>query len=407
MTERKILRLGHMGDGIAEGPVFVPRALPGEVVQGRLEGTQLMDVRIDTPSADRVAAPCKHYKSCGGCQLQHASDPLVAQFKRDVVTAALAAHGLRTEVRATLTSPSQSRRRATFSVRRTKKGALAGFHGRASGTIIELMDCLLLTPDVLRGRKIAEELAQIGSSRKGEMAVAVTQTDEGLDIAVSGGKPLDGPLRVLLAQSCEALGLCRLAWEGEVIAARGNAYQTFGAAQVTPPAGAFLQATVHGQQSLQGLVVEICKGAGRVADLFAGCGTFTFPLLAAHEVHAVEGDPDMIAAMQKGARNAQGLRPLRAEARDLFRRPLLPDELAGLDVVVIDPPRAGAAAQVKQIAQSEVKKVAYVSCNPVSFARDVEVLHAAGFELDWVQPVDQFRWSSHVELVAQLCRVSR
>tara|TARA_R110000751_G_scaffold244620_1_gene344660 strand:- start:3677 stop:4894 length:1218 start_codon:yes stop_codon:yes gene_type:complete len=405
MTQHTIIRLGHQGDGIAEGPVFAPRTLPGEVVSGTLNDSQLTDVRIEVPSDDRVAAPCRHYKSCGGCQLQHASDALVADFKADVVKAALSAHRLETEVRPTLTSPAQSRRRATFSVKRTKKGATAGFHGRASGVIVEVTDCLLVDPALLPALEVAKALALVGSSRKAEMSVAATLSGEGLDISVQGGKPLDGPLRIQLAQATETHGLCRLAWDGEVIAARGQAFQTFGAARVVPPPGTFLQATVHGEHALQALVMEICAGAKSVADLFAGCGTFSFPLLAHAEVHAVEGDAEMTAALAAGWRAAGGLRPLTSEARDLFRRPLLPDELKRFDVVVIDPPRAGAAAQVEQIIESTVKTVAYVSCNPVTFARDTAQLVSAGFTLEWVQPVDQFRWSSHVELVGKLTRL--
>ena len=230
----------------------------------------------------------------------------------------------------------------------------------------------------------------------------MTLSEEGLDVSVANGKPLDGPLRQQLAQTCEALALARLTWDGEVIAMRAPPAQRFGSAAVTPPPGAFLQATRHGEAALRAAVVDAVGEAETVADLFAGCGTFALPLAQKARVHAVEGDAEMIAALEGGWRRAKGAKPLTVETRDLFRRPLLPDELAKIDAVVLDPPRAGAEAQVAEIIRAGVPRVAYVSCNPVSFARDVQNMVAAGYRLDWVQVVDQFRWSSHVELAACL-----
>ncbi|GGH28955.1 23S rRNA m(5)U-1939 methyltransferase [Cribrihabitans marinus] len=396
-----IERLGHQGDGVAAGPLFAPRCLPGEVVSGIADGDRLRDIRVEAPSGDRVAAPCRHYKSCGGCQLQHASDGFVAGWKVDVVRAALAAQGVETAFRPILTSPPRSRRRATLSARRTKKGALAGFHGRASDVIVEIPDCHLLDPALMAALPAAEALAVLGGSRKGELSVAATLSAAGLDVAVSGGKPLHGPLELSLAQACERLGLARLAWDGEVIAMRAPPVQRFGRAEVVPPPGAFLQATAHGEAALLAAVREILGEAGRVADLFAGCGTFSLPLAERAEVHAVEGAAEMTDALDKGWRGAEGLKRVTTEFRDLFRRPLLADELARFDAVVLDPPRAGAEAQVTELARSRVPVIAYVSCNPVSFARDARTLTGAGYALDWVQVVDQFRWSPHVELAAR------
>ncbi len=404
MTEYSIKRLGIFGDGIAEGPVFVPMTLPGEVVTGTLNGTTLSDVKIITPSDDRVAPPCKHFKSCGGCQLQHASDAVVEAFKTDIIAQALAAQGIKTEIRPIVTSPAQSRRRATFAARRTKKGAMSGFHGRASGTVIEIPDCKLVEPELLAARDIAESLAELGGSRKATLAVTVTTSRVGLDVQVSGGKPIDGPLRITLAALCDSRGFARLTWEDEVIAQRAPPVQRFGVADVCPPPGAFMQATAHGEAHLLAAVQEAVGSAKRVIDLFAGCGTFTLPLAKNAEVFAVEGDKQMMAAMDKGWRMATGLKTVTHAARDLYRRPLLPDEFKKYDAVVMDPPRNGAEAQTTELLRSDIKRVAYVSCNPVTFARDVAQMIAGGFTLDWVQPVDQFRWSSHVELAAQLSR---
>jgi 23S rRNA (uracil1939-C5)-methyltransferase len=400
MTELTIRKLGLQGDGVAEGPIFVPLTLPGEKVSGTLEGTRLTEVRIIEPSDRRVSPPCRHFKSCGGCQLQHADDALVAAWKIDVVRHALNSHGLETVFRPIETSPPATRRRAGFAARRTKKGAMVGFHGRASDVIVEVPDCKLVLPEVLAGRQAAEVLAIAGASRKAALSVMVTATRTGLDVAVTEGKALDGPLRHELAQVCERLGLTRLSWDGEVIAMRDPPVVDFGVAQVTPPPGAFLQATDHGREVLTDAVLEITRGAARVIDLFAGCGTFSLPLSRYAAVHAVEGDAAMTAALDAGWRHGKGLKTLTTETRDLFRRPLMPDEMAKADAVVLDPPRAGAEAQVAELVKAKVAKIAYVSCNPVSFARDAAHLVAAGYVLEWIQVVDQFRWSAHVELAA-------
>lgn len=228
----------------------------------------------------------------------------------------------------------------------------------------------------------------------------VTATLTGLDVAVSDGKPLDGPLRHGLAQICEGLKLARLSWDGEVVAMRAPPVIDFGMAQVSPPPGAFLQATEHGQGILTAAVLEITQGARRVIDLFAGCGTFSLPLAQFAEVHAVEGDAMMLASLDAGWRHGRGLKMLTTEARDLFRRPLMPDEMTKAQAIVLDPPRAGAETQIAELVKIKTAKIAYVSCNPLSFARDAARLVAAGYALDWVQVVDQFRWSTHVELAA-------
>ncbi|WP_417205968.1 class I SAM-dependent RNA methyltransferase [Antarctobacter sp.] len=396
-----IERLGHRGDGIAPGPVYVPGALPGEVVAGEVSGGVMRAPKIVTPSTDRVSPPCRHAKSCGGCQLQHASDGFVTGWKEDVVRRALEAQDLAAPMRPTFTSPAQSRRRASFSARRTKKGALVGFHQKASDVVVAVPDCQLVTPALAAALSMVERLAVAGASRKGELSVLVTESLSGLDVAVTGGKPIDDALRSELATIAQAEGLARLAWDDDVLTFLPP-HQRFGAALVVPPPGAFLQATESGQAALLAAVQEALDGASHIADLFAGCGTFALPLAEKARVHAVEGDKPMTRALDQGWRQAQGLRHVTHAVRDLFRNPLLPDELARFDGVVIDPPRAGAEAQVAELARARVPRMAFVSCNPVTFARDVARLQAAGYRLDWVQVVDQFRWSTHVELVAAL-----
>ncbi|WP_299846631.1 class I SAM-dependent RNA methyltransferase [uncultured Roseovarius sp.] len=401
MSRHTIVRLGQQGDGIADGPVYAPMTLPGEVVTGDLDGNRLNNIKVEKPSPDRVAAPCRHFRSCGGCQLQHASDRFLADWKVEIVASALAAHGLEAEFLPISTSPQRSRRRATFAARRTKKGAMAGFHAKVSDVIIEVPDCQLLHPDLMTALPVAQALAMVGASRKNGINVASTLSLNGLDLAVSNGKPLDRQLRIELAALADTHGLARLAWDDEIIVTRHVPEQLFGKSQVQPPPGSFLQATTEGQAALLAEVEKITRGARRIGDLFAGCGTFSLHLAQNAEVHAVEGEAEMIAALDAGWRKTPTLKPVTHEVRDLFRRPLMPDELERFDAVVIDPPRAGAQAQTAELCHAAIPTIAYVSCNPTSFARDASSLVAQGYELGPVRVVDQFRWSTHVELVAE------
>ena len=402
-----IERLGHLGDGIAQGPdgaIYVPGMLPGEEVEGDLQGDQLADFRIVTPSVNRVKPPCAHAKTCGGCMMQHASDAFVAEWKLGIVKGALAGQGLEAPFRPIITSPRNSRRRATIAARRTKNGALMGFHARASDTLVDVPNCQLLHPDLMATLPGLQALVKLGGSRTAEVSLTVTRSISGADVMVVGGKELDGPLQMELARITETYGFARLTWNGDTVALRTAPMQRFGRALVSPPPGAFLQATIEGESALLRSVALAIGAAKKITDLFAGVGTFALPLAERAEVHAVEGEARMTAALEKAAHNTEGLKRVTVETRDLFRRPLEDDEFKGVEAVVIDPPRAGAEAQMAVLARSKVPVIASVSCNPVSFARDAKVLIAGGYHLDWVQVVDQFRWSAHVELVARFSR---
>ncbi|MCD1617349.1 class I SAM-dependent RNA methyltransferase [Salipiger manganoxidans] len=399
MEQVIIERLGHQGDGIAPGPVFVPGTLPGEVVEGEIAGGVMAAPRILTPSDQRVTPPCRHARACGGCQVQHARPDFVADWKEGVVRQALAAHGLEVGFLPIATSPEQSRRRAAFSARRMKKGTLAGFHRKGSDVLVEVPDCRVIDPALAAALPLVDALAQLGASRKSELSVLVTTSLGGLDVAVSGGKEADAAFQQQLAELARTYDCARIAWGPEVLTRRPPA-QRMGAAQVVPPPGAFLQATPQGEAALLADVLDHLEGATHVADLFAGCGTFALPLAERAKVLAVEGDRAMVDALDRGWRHAEGLRHVTTATRDLFRNPLLPEELRRFDGVVIDPPRAGAEAQTSQLAAARVPRIAYVSCNPVTFARDAATLVRAGYRLDRLRVVDQFRWSTHVELVA-------
>lgn len=392
----KIESLTHLGLGRADTGELLPRTLPGEEVEIGADGLP----RILVPSADRVSPPCRHFKSCGGCAMQHAADGFVATWKQSIVERALSAHGISARISGVETSPANSRRRAKLAGRRTKKGALVGFHAKGSDTLIEIPDCRLLSPGIMATLPALQDLTARVASRKGELGLTVTESLGGPDIHIDTDLPLTEALRIDLAAFANQHSIARLVWRDEQIVMINPPHQKFGAARVVPPPGAFLQATKAGEASLLAAVLDIVGKSDRVIDLFAGCGTFSLPLATTAEVHAVEGEKEMLVALDRGWREAVGLKRVTTEARDLFRRPLEPDEFKGWDAVVIDPPRAGAEAQVATLARSGIKTIAMVSCNPVTFARDAKTLVENGYDLNWTRVVDQFRWSPHVECVA-------
>ncbi len=400
-------RLGHLGDGIGQGPdgpIYAAQMLPGEVVVGDVQGDRMLVPRILTPSSVRVRPPCAHARTCGGCVVQHAADPFVADWKQAIVAGALAGQGLTARFLPMHISPARSRRRAVLTGRRTKSGVLLGFHARGSDMLVAVPQCQLLHPDLLATLPALEALVRIGGTRTTELVLTITRSLAGPDVSVAGGRELTSDLRMDLARLAESHNLARLTWGDETVALCAQPMQRFGGVLVTPPAGAFLQATAEGEAALLRAVALAIGPARRIADLFAGVGTFALPLAERAEVLAVEGDPAMTAALDKAQRNAGTVKRIVVQTRDLFRRPMEPDELRGLEAVVIDPPRAGAEAQTLRLAAAQVPVIASVSCNPATFARDARILTKAGYILDWVQVIDQFRWSAHVELVARFVR---
>ena len=405
MTRWSIERLGRKGDGVAisgDLRALAPLVLPGEVIEGEEVDGRIGDLRIVTPSDQRVRPACGHYRACGGCSLMHGSEDFLRDWKIGVVEQALRAQGLAVPVAGIHVSPPRSRRRAVLSGRRTKKGALIGFHARASEVIVDIADCHILRPAIQAALPLMRQLTVTGASRAGELSLCVTETPAGLDVAVTGGKPMDAALFQALAALADQGDLARLSWDGQSITRRPPALP-MGRAQVIPPPGSFLQATPEGEAALVAAIRDMTRGAGRVLDLFAGCGTFSLPLAENAEVHAVEGLAAPLQALNAAARRTPGLHRITTETRDLSRRPLLPDEL-GYNAIVIDPPRAGAEAQAQQIARAQVERLAWVSCDPVTFARDARILADGGFDIARLFVVDQFRWSPHVETVAEIRR---
>ena len=405
VSEVTIESLGSQGDGITPDGVFVPRSLPGEVVRIVPNGHRAVLSEIVRTASDRVSPRCEHFGICGGCTVQHASDALVAEWKQAMVEKSLAARGIDgIEIRPIMTSPPRSRRRATFTARRTKKGSQSGFHAANSDQIVPVSDCHVVEPAILALKERFQELILVGASRKGELRITLTTSEAGLDIAVMGGKPVEGPMYGQLVAFAATTDLARLSWDGEPVVVRRPPFQRMGRALVVPPPGGFLQATAHGEAALVTCVRQAIGKARSVVDLFSGSGTFAIPLAERADVRAVESDAAATEALDDGWRGVEGLRPVTTETRDLFHRPMLDREFEKVDAVVIDPPRQGARAQAEQLAKSKVERIAAVSCNPATFARDARMLIDGGFRLDWVQPVDQFRWTPHVELAAQFTR---
>lgn len=395
-------RLGQRGDGIAQtssGSVFIPYALPGETVRAVVDGERGQLVEIIAPSESRIAAICPLYTRCGGCAAQHMAPGLYREWKRQQVVTALERAGVKAPVADLVDAHGAGRRRVTFHARRQGEAMVVGFMAARSHELIEVEACPVLVPGLDRAPAVAQMLAsRMGGANK-PLDIQVTASEAGLDVDLRGHGPLGDKLRLALTQLAERLDLARLSNHGEIVVERRPPLQQMGKALAAPPPGGFLQATALGEETLAGLVMAALPKAKRAADLFAGCGPFSFRMAERTQVLAVESDKAAMLALAKGFGATPGLKPIATETRDLFRRPLLEHELNGFDVVVLDPPRAGAEAQVKRLAASKVRDVIYVSCDAGSFARDAATLVAGGYALEAVTPVDQFRYSAHVELV--------
>lgn len=404
-----IARIGNRGDGVAdtpEGPVFVPLTLAGEVVETEREKDRGRLVAVLEPSAERVDPVCCHFGVCGGCALQHwASGPYEA-WKRGLVVEALARVGLAPEVAALVPAHGEGRRRAVFHARGTGGSApkgrdllSVGFAGRRSHAIVAIDACPVLAPGLDGALKAAWAVAQVLAPLAKPLDIQVTVSETGLDMDVRGSGPLRPDRVALLAEVAGAHRLARLTRHGELVLQREPPLVTMGRARVALPPGSFLQATAAGEARLAALVGEAVRDAGRIADLFSGVGTFALRLAERARVAAYESAAPAVESLLRATRGVSGLKPVTAEVRDLFRRPLLPLELKAFDAVVFDPPRQGAEAQARQLAAAKVPLVVCVSCDPVSFARDAHILCEGGYRLESVTPVDQFLYSAHVEMV--------
>lgn len=406
--EVSITRIGPLGDGVAEGPVYVPDTLPGERVRVRpaARGRAVLEAVL-VPSPDRVAPPCPHAARCGGCSLQHWADAPYAAWKRGLLVEALARAGFPDAPVAELVrSPPGSRRRADLALRRTRQGVVLGLHARGSAEVVDLSTCPLLAPALVAlFAPLRTALATL-SCLKREGSAVLNLLDTGPDLLLRTDASPTAEDRAALAAFGAAQGIPRIAWalaDGapEIVAQQGAARIAFAGVPVSPPPGAFLQATREGEAAITAAVLASLPGRvpgrRRLFDLFAGCGTLTLALARHAPVQAYEGAADAIAALDAAARAA--VLPVVAIRRDLARQPLLPSDLREAAAVVLDPPYAGAGAQMPPLARARVPRIILVSCNPAALARDARPLREAGYAVLAATPIDQFPWSAHLESV--------
>jgi 23S rRNA (uracil1939-C5)-methyltransferase len=415
MTERlAITRIGHRGDGIADtpdGPVYAPYTLPGETVTaeavpGHPDRRHLLEV--ETASPDRVPPICPYFGICGGCAFQHWALPRQQAWKRQQVVDALNQARVRADVGTLIDAPIDShgegRRRAVFHARSHGDVLTVGFAATRAHHVVAIDHCPILASGLAGAVPAAWAIAEALKSAGKPLDIQVTETAGGLDVDVRGSGALARGHVAALATVAAQHRLARLTRHGELIAQRTAPMVAMGRANVTLPPGAFLQATVAGETTLAELVLTYAGKAKTVADLFCGVGPFALRLAERAKVAAADSDAAAITALTAAIKSTSGLKPVAAQARDLFRRPLVPMELKGFDAVVFDPPRQGAQAQARELAASAVPVVVAVSCDAQTFARDAAILAAGGYRLTAVTPVDQFRYSPHIEIVARFAR---
>ena len=413
MTEQlKIARIGHRGDGIADtntGPVYVPYALPGETVTvepvgGHPDRRHLL--RVEQTSHERAVPVCKHFGICGGCAMQHWSLAEYLLWKRNLVVEALEHAGLIAPVEPIVDAHGKGRRRAVLHARRGGGDVLeVGFAAQRTHQIVAIDRCPILAPGLGNAVPAAWALADLfkPSSNK-PLDIHVTATDSGLDVDLRGASVPSSKQTTALARLSEQHRLVRVTRNGELALQREQPMLKVGRALVPLPPGAFLQATAEGEAALARLVIDHVGSAKRVADLFSGIGTFALRLAEKARITAVDTEATAIKALERGVAMTPGLKAVETLTRDLFRSPIMAIELNAFDAVVFDPPRQGAEAQARELSLSKVPVVVAVSCDATTFARDARLLIDGGYKLITVTPVDQFRYSHHVELVAKFTK---
>ena len=410
MSERVIItKVGHRGDGVADtrtGPVFVAYTLPGETVTvddvaGQPDRRKLL--AVETTSADRVVPISPFFGTCGGCSLQHWALPKQQDWKRQRVFDALAAVGIDASVGPLIDAHGEGRRRIVLHARRQNGVPQVGFAAARSHQIVPIDHCPILAPSLKGAIGAARAIAEAVGGAK-PLDIQITASDSGLDIDVRGSGPLNAKATTALAKVAETHRLARITRHGELVTQRAQPTLKIGDATAPLPPGVFLQATAAAENSLAELVLAYVGSAKNVADLFCGIGPFALRLAKKARVTAADSDQPAIEALKRAVAGAKGLKPVTAEMRDLYRRPLVPVELKPFDAVIFDPPRQGALAQTRELATSKVPVVIAVSCDAETFARDARILVDGGYRLDAVTPVDQFRYSAHIEIVARFRR---
>ncbi len=412
MVEQLVIdRIGHRGDGVADtaaGPVYVPYTLPGETVEAeRVSGhpDRRHLLHVDIPSPDRIDAFCPHFGVCGGCAIQHWREPLYRAWKHDLVVTALRHAGIEATVDELIDAHGEGRRRAVFHARRGTHDIFeVGFSALRAHTIIAIDRCPVLAPGMDGAVETAWAISDILKPQGKPLDIQITATDGGLDIDVRGSGPLNANRTAALARIAATGHISRITRHGEMVTQTRPPAVTMGRARVVLPPGSFLQATALGEDTLAGLIAGHAGKAKTIADLFSGVGPFALRLAERARITACDSDVPALSALTQAAATTSGLKPIDVLRRDLFRSPMGAQELKGFDAVIFDPPRQGAEAQARELATSKVPAVIAVSCNAATFARDAKFLIDGGYRLDAVTPVDQFKHTAHVEIVARFSR---
>jgi 23S rRNA (uracil1939-C5)-methyltransferase len=404
-TEYRIAELGAGGDGLAMDGVdeiFIPFTLPGERVRATRTGRRAELIEIIEPSPQRVEPACRHFGTCGGCAMQHLEMEAYLGWKRERLAQPLATRGIEAEVGPIIASPPASRRRVVLSAIKRAGAVTLGYNRAQSNELVAIEECPIARPAIVAAFPLLRDLVALMPATREPVRLTVTDTPAGPDVAMAGYPTLEDGHRLKAVDFAIQAGLARLSVDQVILVEPRRPYVMAGRAAIPFPPGGFLQAVAEAEDAMAGLALSHVAGAKRVADLFAGAGAFSLRLAEKADVHAVEGEGKALWALDRAARETAGLRKVTTERRDLERRPLTAAELDRYDAILFDPPRAGAETQCREIAKSSVPRVAAISCNPTTLARDLSILISAGYRLASVTPIDQFLWSPHVEAVALL-----
>ncbi|MEM5502178.1 RNA methyltransferase [Ahrensia kielensis] len=404
----EVKSLGALGDGIAANGVFVPGALPGDVVEANVEKGRASVRTWQIKSDLHVTPVCKHFGDCGGCKMQHLDMAAYSAWKASLVSDALSQEGIHIDLQPMVTCEPNSRRRAVFSVVVKDEGVDVGFQRAGSNHVVAIEECHVITERLAGATQTIGQLAKTFQPRGKTASFTVLDTRTGFDVSVSGDYKLKDNDRRAISAFAVKTKLARVTVNGETIIENNRPMLSLSGFDVAPPAGGFVQAVQTIEDVMVQLVCDHLSKCKRIADIFSGSGTFTLPLARIGSVVAAEGEAAALNALDRAWREAagKGLKPLKTEKRDLHHRPFMAKELELMKTqgAVFDPPRAGAEMQAKELAKSKVKRIAAVSCNPTTLARDLRILIDGGYTLQSVTPLDQFLWSPHVEAVALLVR---
>lgn len=402
-----ITAVGAGGDGIAKDPsgnIYVPFTLPGESVNVAINGDKGTVIALKNQSEERIDPSCMYFEDCGGCSLQQWDQQYYQIWKRNLVVHALEARGLKTDIAPLISCEPRTRRRIVLTAKATPKGLVLGFNRYQSHDIVEISQCPVTCDEITSRFDDIHAIANVLQDNARSFHVTVTAANNGLDIMISGVENVEDRQRQRLTTLAIKFKIARIAIDDEIIIEVAKPIIDFNGVEVILPPGGFLQATKHAEIAMTDIAINWLKKTKNAADLFSGSGTFTFAMAKKMNVKAFENTPSALQALDRASRNANGLKTIHYEERDLFRRPIGAKELSQFDGLLFDPPRAGAEEQVKEIANAIVSRVVAVSCNPVTLARDLSILVKAGYKLEKVIPIDQFLWSPHVEAVALLSR---